>query len=200
LLTAAQSDFEDGTTGGWVVNANCTLSNSTAQAHTGTHSLALTSVAAGDMAATTVPGLAGVPVVAGRTYSVNLWTRAATAARTSLAIIQWTDNTGAFMSQSVSVGVTNSTTAWTAVTETATAPPNAHNADAMLYVAGAGGVGEVHYVDTVLLGLSGVTPAWQDWRAGTTPYLTQTTVRDRTLRALASYVTNTNPDGTIRGS
>jgi hypothetical protein len=67
-------------------------------------------------------------------------------------------------------------------------------------VTGGVAAGEVHYVDSVSLTLTGVTPTFRDWRSGTSPYLTQTTVRDRTLRALASYITNTNPDGTIRGS
>ena len=39
----------------WVANANCTVAASTAQAHGGTHSMALTSAAAGDMKASARP-------------------------------------------------------------------------------------------------------------------------------------------------
>jgi hypothetical protein len=39
--------FEDGTLDGWAANLNCTVANSTAQAHSGTHSLAATSSGTG---------------------------------------------------------------------------------------------------------------------------------------------------------
>jgi hypothetical protein len=110
LLTAAQSDFEDGSTGGWSAPGNCTIANSTAQAHTGTHSLAMTGTGSGDMSVISAPRSA---VVGGYTYQQTCWYRAATAPRSVWAFISWYDNTGAFITNSIGSPVTDSTSAWT---------------------------------------------------------------------------------------
>ena len=64
-LSAANSGFESGV-GDWGVNANCTRAQSSAQAYAGTNSLALTSLAAGDMSVQILPVTLGVPVTPGQ--------------------------------------------------------------------------------------------------------------------------------------
>ena len=61
--------FEDGTTGGWSTS-NCTVSNSTAQAHDGTHSLLVTyaTSASGAFVWQVLP-----PLKVGQTYTVSCW-------------------------------------------------------------------------------------------------------------------------------
>ena len=44
------------------------------------------------------------------------------------------------------------------------------------------------------------TPTYLQWRTGSGPGMTASTVRERTLQALAAYITGTNPDGTVRGT
>ena len=195
LLTASQSDFEDGTVGGWGNWTNATVTNTTTQANTGTHSLSIAAIATAD----TAVFITNIPVVGGSTYRQSCWFRPATTARSCSVYLQFYDNTSTQVGPNNVATVTDTAGVWTQLSQTWTAPPTAVTARIGPYIA-AVPAGEVHYMDTVYLQLSGVTPAWKDWRAGTTPGLTQTTIRERTLAALATYVTGTNPDGTTKGS
>ena len=159
LLTPSQSDFEDGTTGGWAANSNCTIANSTAQANTGTHSLALTSVAAGSMLAQLSTF---IPVIAGATYVLQAFARAATLVRNIQLNIAWFN--GAFGSLGSTVpsaaqmpqdsatafimGYLSGPTAFGAGLP-AIAPAGAAFAEIQAGVANTAAGGEVHYLDTV---------------------------------------------------
>jgi hypothetical protein len=146
LLTAAQSDFEDGSTGG-VIPGNCTVANSTAQAHTGTHCLAATIAASSDATVTYPP----LPVSAKATYRVSGWLRSAATPRSISVGAWWYDAGDAFLG-AANTNVTTTTTSWTQSSTTGQAPAAATHVRVLVYLNGPA-AGEVHYVDTVSLGL-----------------------------------------------
>jgi len=99
--------------------------------------------------ATFAPRLAGVPVTPGYTYTLSLYTRAKTTARTVNQSISWYDYRGNFISTSTASGSANTTTAWTRPTvHTATAPLTAEYAVPTISILAAV-ASEVHYVDAV---------------------------------------------------
>lgn len=145
--------------GGWAATLNCAVAQSTAQAAEGTHSLALTSTAAGDMAAGTLSGTNGVPVTAGSQYTALASFRSAVSARTCAVIIDWYNSAGTLLSSSTGTGAADSTSAWTQVSVTANAPVGATTAAVRAYVTATGGASEVHYVDKASL-LAGSSTTW----------------------------------------
>ena len=161
LLTVNEASMETDATG-WAVGANCTLAQSTAQAADGTHSLAMTSVAAGDMWSNEVGYYAVTP---GDVMTALASIRANTVVRQCRVMIAWFDSSHTLLSTSNGTLGNDSTTAWTAYTLTATAPSGAAYARVRAYVVGTGGAGEVHYVDKVSLRRGSTT----DWVPGGTP-------------------------------
>lgn len=106
---------------GWTLS-NCTLAQSAAQAHSGTHSGLMTASAAGAMTATT-PQFA---VLAGATYQVNEWFLLGTGAPTAATYqVQW------FTSGSVSLGTVSPPysikplSSWQPMQQAVTAPATA---------------------------------------------------------------------------
>jgi hypothetical protein len=163
LLTAQQASLEDGTTTGWIANANCTISNSTAQAFVGTHSLALTATATGGMNAIStniVAGQDGIPITGGLAYTATCSFRAASTAQTVQLQYIFIDATHTAISYPQGPSFAESTTAWTTISFTATAPANAAYIRLYVEIAATAAVGEVHYVDNVYLGLAGTTTGW----------------------------------------
>lgn len=168
VLTAADADFESGI-GGWGFPTNCTIAQTVAQAHTGTHSLVYHCTGAGNAFAQT--GL--YPVVPGQTWYGSAYMRAATTGRQCGVFLNWLTATGAFISNVLGTLVADTTTGWTFVTVSGTAPPGA----AFAYLAPevvSPGV-EDHYVDTVMLSQNNATvwsPGGTDgglssaWRSG----------------------------------
>jgi hypothetical protein len=192
LLTANQASLESGTTNGWDVLTNCTISSSTLQALDGTHSLALTSVAAGDMSATTHQGVNGIPVTGGVTYTAMFWARAATTPRSVTCYLQWYDVSGA-PAGNIPVVLTDTTTGWTQYVVSAVAPMNVRFADVACYVTATGAASEVHYFDQI--GFFAGTTTWTPGgRVGAT--IPAATIRERTLAALSAWTLRINPDGT----
>lgn len=159
LLSPDDSDLEGGV-GTWVAHNNCTVAQSAAQANNGTKSLALTSVAAGDMEAKAAVGTAGVPVVSGRQYTMIWSTRAATAGRGQLGRITWYDAAGAFISNDSSTAPANSTGGWTQGKVIRNAPAGAAFAGPRVVIQATGGAGEVHYLDTISFH-EGTSTVWQ---------------------------------------
>lgn len=143
-------DFEQGV-GTWV-GFNATLAATSAQAHTGARSLAVTATGVADAEALHAPlPVHGVAVTVGTTYRAELWFRAATATRTCQARIHWYTNAGVFISTSTAASATDSTTGWTLVSGTAAAPATAAYAVLAGRIVGPGGAGEVHYLDDAVL-------------------------------------------------
>jgi hypothetical protein len=138
---------------GFEVNAagytgsNATLTRTLAQAHSGVASLSVAAVAAGNaLAVDSGSGVGGLPVVAGKTYRVPVWSRAAATGRSIQLRVDWWTAAGAFISTTIGTAVADVVGAWTAITEKVLAPATAARARRQYVVAGAA-LGEVHYAD-----------------------------------------------------
>ena len=157
----AAANFLDGddatfeaSAGHWIAAANtATPARTTLQAHSGSGSLMLTSLAAGNMQAASclsasLPAL-GMAVTPGQTVTMSAFTRAAASARTaSIGAEFWTADLG-LVSRLAGTGVLNSTSAWTALAASLTVPATAAWARASPQVVSAGAANEQHYFDDV---------------------------------------------------
>lgn len=164
LLTANQADLEAGTTG-WQALSNCALAQSATQAWNNLYSLALTASSAATMTATTLPGVAAVPVTAGYQYAASAHFRAdaGASARQVGVNIAWYDSGGALLSTSTGTTIADSTSAWTRVGIVATAPVNAVYAAVQATVVSPANA-EVHYLDGVQLAYA--PDGHLQWQAG----------------------------------
>jgi len=153
LLTSDASTFEGGIST-WVAKTNCTIAQTSAQAHGGTKSLALTSAASGTMTAQHVTdspnGKGGFAVNGGGSYVASGWFRSAVSARTCEMQVHWFDSAGSSVSTTTGSTITSSTSAWTQASSAHTAPATAAYAIVQATVVSTGGASEVHYVDDVL--------------------------------------------------
>jgi hypothetical protein len=156
LLTLEQSSLEGGTTTGWGGSVNATVANSTAFAVDGTHSLEMSSVAAGTMQAV-MP--AGVRVEPGAAVTAMGVVRAATVARNVRIAVFFADIAGGAVGTTFSNPVLDSTSVNTTVSVTSTAPATAYTVQIVLEVASTGGAAEKHRWD--ILGVwHGTSTTW----------------------------------------
>jgi hypothetical protein len=166
ILTGDESTFEAGTAG-WV-GIGATVARSTAQAHSGTASLAVTSTSGGSIGASsaTFAGFGGtyatygIQVTAGDIVTVSGWWRAAAAARAVHMTIAWTDAAGNSLGGWNGAPVTDSTAGWAQASFTGVAPANV----AWAIVQGgidATAAAEVHYLDDVALAVA--RPLFTGW-------------------------------------
>jgi hypothetical protein len=110
--------------------------------------------------------------------------RTAVTARTCQVGIAFYTSTGTYISQSLGVGVADSTTGWVHATATATAPALAAFASAVVNIASTA-TSEIHYVDCV-----GIFPATEStWSTGGFVGLTTATI----LRSDGVYVRGASP-------
>lgn len=158
-LTGDSTGFES-TVGTWLSASNCTVARSTAQFHSGAASLALTSSAVGNMSARmcadpVLTATGGVTTTAlrcrpGDTIRVSAWFRAATVARACAVGVQfWTAAAASTGAATFSTTTNDTTTGWTQVTATFTAPSTAAWVTGQTRVSSAAGAGEVHYTDDI---------------------------------------------------
>lgn len=168
LLSANDASFEGGI-GTWVVGTNCTIAQSAAEALDGSYSLALTSVAAGNMAAQTAAGTSGYAVTPGTSYTAIGSLRSAVSPRGVQVGIVWYTSSGGQISYAYGPATGDNTAGWEEVTYTAIAPSNAAFAAVTVQVLGTGGASEVHYLDCVGLFATSV-PSESQW-AGINPNL-----------------------------
>ena len=143
--------FESGTNnmGGWF--GTTSVVQSAAQAHGGTHSLATTEH---DPAWATASDYSSGPVtIPGHQYSFSAWVRAATVPEPIYGSVCFVG--GGASCVDFNTGVTDTTTGWTQMTGTLTAPPywpgwSTEYADLVFGGAGGSGVnGQVQYLDDV---------------------------------------------------
>lgn len=121
-----------------------TIAQSTAQARTGTHSLAATT---NDPFWGVIELLPGTSVTAGHQYLFSIWVRADTIGRTINANVVWEGSGG----QTVPLNsVVDNTTGWTEMTGLGTAPATGTSAYFRISSSGAT-VGEVHYFDDITI-------------------------------------------------
>ncbi len=142
--------FESGLDG-WGNAFNTSVAQSTAQAHSGTHSLAITSTSsAGWAVAGPYPGAS---VTAGQLYNFTVWVRG-TVAENIRMVAAWIGSASA----NVTIGtVTDSTTGWTEISGSATAPAGDTNVQLAINGQDAGGV--TTYVDDITVSGGTSTPA-----------------------------------------
>lgn len=149
-LSVDQMTIETSATG-WTGNSsNVTVSRTTAFAYEGIASLVLTSLAAGTMFAKANPATT-IPASPGQVWTLMAWFRADTVPRNCELDIIWRDSGGVIIGQQFSVPTMNSTSGWTLVTATGTAPALTAFVNPMVQVDSTGAAGEVHYVDRILL-------------------------------------------------
>ena len=159
FLGGDATGFEGGLAG-WIATGNCAIARSTAQAHSGTASLAATSTAAGDMGVSsgTYAGFGGTYLTYALrclpkdTVTGSAWFRAAVSPRSVLMAIAWIDGSGAFISATSGVPVTDSVTGWTQANVQGTAPANAAYALLQGSILSTGAGGEAHYIDDAVIG------------------------------------------------
>lgn len=156
FLSTNQASLESATTG-WVAATNCAITRSTAQAALGSASLALTASASGTMTAATTDATK-FAVAANVPHSARAEFRAAATGRVCRVGIQWLTSAGTSISTVYGSTVTDSTSAWTTATVTATSPANAAYGRVFVEVQTADAA-EVHYVDKIAFH-PGSTPTW----------------------------------------
>lgn len=106
----------------------------------------------------------GVPVVAGTTYTLSGYSKAASTARGVTAQISWYTKAGVLISTStVGSSSTNSTSAWVRVTKSAAAPTNAYFAIPIFNITSTA-TSEVHYFDAIQLEASATATTFQEAR------------------------------------
>lgn len=118
------------------------LSRSTAQAHTGSYSLAETGTAPNWGVIELLPG---TPVVPGHQYLFSIWVRADTVPRTIGASVAWVGASNPVPLNSI----TDSTSEWREITGLATAPAGATSA--YFRIQGLAATGETHYFDDITI-------------------------------------------------
>ena len=153
-------DFETNTTG-WIAGSNSTIARSTTTFFAGVASLAITSVAAGSINANTSTGTSGILVTPGQQYTASAWFRAATVGRNGRIDVQWYDAAGANISTTSGTNQAFTTTAWTRITGTHTAPALAAFARPIFSVVGTGAAGEVHNIDNAQFEFSPVATTYR---------------------------------------
>jgi hypothetical protein len=155
FLTGATTSFE-GSIGTWVAQGNSSVTLTAAQAHSGTGSLQVTSLASGDMNAASVVAAniltAGMPVVAGQSVMCSAWFRSAVSVRTCRVGAIFFDSAGVTLSTVFSANTAaDSTSAWTPVAGPVTAPASSAFCRLVVQVQATGAGSEVHYVDDAQL-------------------------------------------------
>jgi hypothetical protein len=156
MLSAAQSSFEDGSTGGWGTGGDGAVANTTDQAYAGTHSLQGTCTQSGSITFTIrdspgqYPYFPVFPVYTATTYTFTAYTRAATTARNVYWFIYWYTPSGTYINRTNNSPAINSTTGWTLATYTT--QPLAGAAFCFLTVYIPCALSEVFYLDNVFMG------------------------------------------------
>lgn len=146
IIDANTSDIET-SAAGWAAGPNTTISQSTAQAHTGTHSLAMTATAAGNCSAVTNAQYA---VTTGTVYTASCWVYTPNVGRQCYMEIDFYNSGSTYIGYTDSATLTLTQNAWTQISFTATAPAGAATF-VLIMVPKAVNAGETFYGDTITL-------------------------------------------------
>jgi hypothetical protein len=154
LATVAR-DMEDGTTTGFTP-FSVTLANSTEQAHSGTHSLKITTTGTPVQAYTRLGSLP-TPIIPTERYTARMWVWSATA-RTIGAALDWSGPGWAYLSTTaldtaVPAGV------WTEIQVTGTAPAGCDRVSFGPTLGGSPATGSIIYLDDLILVAASDRPA-----------------------------------------
>lgn len=143
----ADLTFESGTEN-MVCAVSCTLAQSSAEAHSGTSSLAITATNSNWQVAPTQPY--PILLTPGHTYYVSAWLRAGSNPATIIGYAYYSANGyGTFTGQGQWGTVTDNATGWTQMTGTFTAPPGTNSLALVIYTQTNATVGDIHYLDDV---------------------------------------------------
>lgn len=155
FLTGQNTGFEGGI-GNWAASVNCTVAATSAQAHTGSSSLGITSAAAGDMVAASCAAASvttqGLPVSPGQSVLCSAWARSAVSARACSAGVAFYDGSGNPVGgNTFGTAANDVTSGWTQIAGVFAVPAGAAFCRALVKVAAAAGAAELHYADDVVL-------------------------------------------------
>ena len=143
--------FETNTTG-WTAGTNTTIARNTSNGFVGTSSLSLTSVAAGNIWANLTTS---VSATVGYSYTASAYVKSAAISRTARVRLDWY-NGASLLSSTDGTNTSTSTTAWTRLSVTGTAPSSTTAVVVTMTVNSTAAGSEVHYFDAVLLEQSSV--------------------------------------------
>jgi hypothetical protein len=146
LLSTNAGDIETDATA-WSAALNATVAQSTAQAHSGTHSLLVTATASGDTQAALATGVAINP---GTTYQGSAWCYAPASGITVKVELWWYDAGANFISASSASATVAAGSTWAQYTVSGVAPSNAATAKLVLRPQ-ATGSSQLFYFDTMAL-------------------------------------------------
>lgn len=139
------STFEAAGLPGWDAATNGTWARSTAQAHTGTGSGLLTVVGT---PAQTYVRQPSIPVTVGVSYRIAMWAYSVAGASNILAVIDWLDSGGGYLSSS-SQSLTLAAATWTAFDLTGVAPASTAFAQYGPTIGSSPAAGTAIYVDDI---------------------------------------------------
>lgn len=151
VLSPDDSSFEGGSVGTWV-GQNTTVANSTVIAQSGTHSLAITATTTVGGSASTASNL--YPAIAGFTYSATLASLAATTPRSFACQITFFNAGGGTLTSFIGTPQTDQVgTTWVIAGPSNVVAPagTAWMSVGWVNNAGVSAIGEVHYIDLVIL-------------------------------------------------
>lgn len=149
ILTANQSSLETDTTG-WIQNGNCTISRVTSQAQQGAASLQLSSTAGGAMSAITDP-ITTYACVPGQFFAAIAQVRTASVVQQARVELAWYTSGSVLISSTLGTYVNDSSSAWTQISVSGSAPATAAYVRVAVRFASTGGAAEIHYVDAIAL-------------------------------------------------
>jgi RHS repeat-associated protein len=188
-------EADEATSTTWAPGGGTTTANSTVAAFAGASSLALTAATAGNLTATT-PTTGRGTVTAGNSYTAVGEVRAATTSQPATWVaIQWFDNNGTLLSTSQGASTADTSTGWTRLAVTATAPAGAAKAGVELGVNNAA-AGETHFFDATRLAAGAVRDLTTDQR-GYDPGGRLTSETDALGRVTATAYTNDDLVATV---
>jgi hypothetical protein len=158
LLSANTSDVETDASG-WSAFLNTTISRSTAQAKTGTASLASTVTASGDSQVYASGFVAAKPFV---TYTASAWVFSAVAGVQARVDLWFTDSNGTSVLYSSAPAITLAANTWTQVSRTVQAPAGSAQMKPVLR-GQATAAGQVFYYDSMSLAAVSTQDVLMTW-------------------------------------
>lgn len=163
LLTYNQATVEDGTTGFTIRGTGAAIVRSLGQHMQGAASIALTTAAnTGQGVNAGSPGSNpnGFPTVyGGKSYTATVFVRSAAVARNFKIGLAWWNAANGFISETLSADVLSTTSGWTQLSITLTAPATAAFGHVYVQTSATPAAGEVHYFDEFGL-MEGTSNTW----------------------------------------
>ena len=153
--------FEANLTGWNIANSPTSIGITTEQSYSGTSSIKVTQGTASWFIFTPA-GTSGVPVTAGSIYSLSAYVRSSTASEDFQVFIRWYNSSGTLITDSTGSTGASSTTIWTRLSVSATAPVGAAYASLRVRKIATGTSGLFHYIDAVLFEKSNTPSGYFD--------------------------------------